>query len=297
MTNTEKPMYAEGTSNLVQPKFGPGMLLQHEDLELQTTYTQQLNRLMLKSLFGCGVVCGLDVSFDPKSRTITVKRGVAIDGYGDLIEVPRDHNILASENCQEPGEDLWVVLCRTVKYCVQRSTTCSDDDSTTQPTRAIYGYEIHIKPEFPSCACGCVKVTSGDGGTPEYSTDECYDSHQQLKCNCTCNGETQSNSECVLLARVKKDESEPEDTSVRRVVRPELLPNPASAPGQPSDPDEGDQNAELQAREKALFRLLKASKGMITTKDNKEDWNELVEEAMASETFEDGEFEKIDLQN
>ena len=48
----------KGTSTLVRPKFGPGMLLQADDLDSLTTYTRELNRLMFRSLFGCGVVCG-----------------------------------------------------------------------------------------------------------------------------------------------------------------------------------------------------------------------------------------------
>jgi hypothetical protein len=44
----------KGTSKLVRPRFGPGMLLQHEDLELLNTYTRDLSRLLFGSLFGWG---------------------------------------------------------------------------------------------------------------------------------------------------------------------------------------------------------------------------------------------------
>ena len=34
-----------GTSTLVRPRFEPGMLLQHDDLDQMTSYTRELNRL------------------------------------------------------------------------------------------------------------------------------------------------------------------------------------------------------------------------------------------------------------
>ena len=42
----------KGTSSLVRPRFEPGMLLQHDDLELMSSYTRELNRLMFRSMFG-----------------------------------------------------------------------------------------------------------------------------------------------------------------------------------------------------------------------------------------------------
>jgi hypothetical protein len=52
---------AAGTSTLTRATFSPGMLLQHADLEQLNSYTRDLSRLLFKSLFGCGVICGLKV--------------------------------------------------------------------------------------------------------------------------------------------------------------------------------------------------------------------------------------------
>ena len=41
-----------GISTLVRTKFGPGMLLQHEDLEQLNSYTRDLSRLMFRSFLG-----------------------------------------------------------------------------------------------------------------------------------------------------------------------------------------------------------------------------------------------------
>ena len=82
--NNQPLARARGTSTLVHAKFGPGMLLQHEDLEQLNIYTRELNRLMFRSLFGCGVVCGLVVGTDVKCGkvSVTVGSGLALDCQG-----------------------------------------------------------------------------------------------------------------------------------------------------------------------------------------------------------------------
>ncbi|QDT98539.1 hypothetical protein [Gimesia aquarii] len=156
-----------GKSTLVKPRFGPGMLLQHEDLEAQTAYTQELSRLLLRSLLGCGVVCGLEVE-EPHNRTtsnelinVKVKKGVALNCLGDLIHVPKDVEV--SVNISDIGSrgeiNLWVVLCRTTINCGTRNTMCPDDNQPKAiPTREYDGYEIGIykkssNDEF-NCKCG-----------------------------------------------------------------------------------------------------------------------------------------------
>src|SRR5262245_46922574 len=108
----------KGASTLVRPKFEPGMLLQHEDLNRLTTYTRELSRLLFRSLFGCGVICGLRVTSDNKcgKATITVASGIALNCSGDPIYVPKDQPVAINENCDpDPPTPLWVVLCPKVK--------------------------------------------------------------------------------------------------------------------------------------------------------------------------------------
>ena len=52
---------SKDNSKLVRTRFEQGMLLQHDDLNQMIEYTQNLSRLMFRSLFGCGVICGLVV--------------------------------------------------------------------------------------------------------------------------------------------------------------------------------------------------------------------------------------------
>jgi hypothetical protein len=82
MNTTPKTLAThKALSTLVRPKFGPGMLLEHGDLELLPAYTRELNRMMFRSLFGCGVVCGLrvDASEHCGKVRVTVECGLAID--------------------------------------------------------------------------------------------------------------------------------------------------------------------------------------------------------------------------
>ena len=85
MNNTNVTLATKpGTSTLVRAKFGPGMLLQHEDLEQLNLYTRDLSRLMFQSLFGCGVICGLVVGTkeDCGKLNVTVGAGVAPVRFG-----------------------------------------------------------------------------------------------------------------------------------------------------------------------------------------------------------------------
>ena len=80
-----------GLSTLVRPKFGPGMLLQHYDLELLNSHTRELSRLLIRSFFGCGVVCGLKVAATAEECggvIVQVETGVALTSGGDPVHVP-----------------------------------------------------------------------------------------------------------------------------------------------------------------------------------------------------------------
>src|SRR5260221_6885642 len=125
-----------GSSKLVRAKFGPGMLLQHEDLEQLNSYTRELSRLMFRSFFGCGVVCGLVVTGDEKCGKlfITVTAGLALDCNGDPIQLPKDRQFAVGDECEDIPGELWVILCGTTKYCSPRTAMCAaDDDDPTSP--------------------------------------------------------------------------------------------------------------------------------------------------------------------
>lgn len=229
---------SKGQSTLARARFGPGMLLHHDDLEQLNTYTRELNRLMFRSLFGCGVICGLVVKTDQKCGKVyvTVGAGLALDCAGDPVYVPKDHRLAIDEECdQNIPSPLWVVLCGTTKCCAPRTSMCAsdEDEAPSVCTRERDGFEIRIMSEPPRCVCHCPEVHYS---APPRETERrcgnrdnpCYFDHYDGKCGCSC-GDC-SDCECVLLARLDKidDERNPwsVDHRVRRFIRPEVMPDP-----------------------------------------------------------------------
>ena len=250
----------KGTSKLVRPRFGPGMLLQHEDLELLNSYTRDLSRLLFGSLFGCGVICGLVVKVGDKCGKvqITVGAGVALACSGDPIHVPSDQTFSLSDDCPpEISSPLWVVLCATSKCCAPRPSLCEsdDDESKSECTRERDGFEIRVLPQRPTCVCGCPEpeppeetanppveggpatgnttLTQVPGRTDCKCVDPtlpCYQDHYAGLCGCNCDDCSDCDCKCILLARVYREDGEEvkwlADHSVRRFIRPVLMRDP-----------------------------------------------------------------------
>src|ERR1043166_1163206 len=104
----------KGFSTLVRPKFGPGMRRQHDDLEQLSDYTRDLSRLLFRSFFGCGVVCGLCVKVQGQcgKMMVTVSPGLALDCTGDPIYVPKEQSLPIEDDCSGNQQGpLWVLLC------------------------------------------------------------------------------------------------------------------------------------------------------------------------------------------
>src|SRR5262245_50070639 len=110
-----------GFSALTQPWFSFGMVLEDEDLNLGVKYTRELTRLLFRSFFGCGVVCGLDVKAQPicngSKLRITVAKGLAMDCMGNPLHVAEFQTIDYAPDCKPFPEAIWVVLCYSEKRC------------------------------------------------------------------------------------------------------------------------------------------------------------------------------------
>jgi hypothetical protein len=241
-TNNDVVLRVKGTSTLARAKFGPGMLLQHDDLEQLNVYPRELSRLMFRSLFGCGVVCGLVVKAveDCGVITVTVGSGLALDCQGDPIYVPKADEVKIDEKCYPNlGDDLWIVLCGTQKCCSPRTSVCGsdDDDAPSACTRERDGYEIRVMRGKPDCVCACLKPRKeqkADACKCVDPEDECYKAHYAGVCGCDCEDCGKCDCDCVLLARIDrekdgKDKNHPEwksDHRVRRFVRPVLMRDP-----------------------------------------------------------------------
>ena len=287
----------KGPSTITRAKFGPGMLLQSEDLEQLNLYTRDLSRLLFRSFFGCGVVCGLTVSAkDSCGQTmVTVDAGVALGCIGDPIYVPKSVTFAATDGCDPDNRPspLWVWLCSCPKCCAPRTPSCGCDegDGTPACTREVDWYEIHLGTEKPECVCGCELPNSqGDSaasaaveakaGDPASASDQrtpddpcqcadpnsdCYKDHYAGVCGCKCD-----DSRCVMLARLKyvtkkPDTNEPGwivDYRVRRFIRPVLIRDPLAVDPEAPPPGANETLAKKTGAEKTGAKKTMAKKTM-----------------------------------
>jgi hypothetical protein len=250
---------------LERPLYAPGLILEDSDLTAGVDYTRDLSRLLFRSLFGCGVVCGLTVKVEEEcGLQVTVAPGLALDGCGDPVQVPRPatlkldkrHDVIAKPAANgQPGEpmkqDFWVVLCAGEKRCAPRTLVCDADEmeGAAQHTRARALAELSIAFERPKCICECEAAD----GQPNYAqmadrflpprvhanTDppagewpDCQRRHKEaVECapDCGCDGQCGCDC-CVLLAWVHWYPQEKAwgvlHKGVRRLIRPELGVDP-----------------------------------------------------------------------
>ncbi len=241
----------QGLGTLVKARFGAGMLLQHDDLDALATYTQELNRLMFRTLFGCGVMCGLVVSVEPPKcgkLSVRVAKGVALDSCGDPIAVNETQTITLDTECDPQfPTTLWVLLCAKFKCCAPRTSLCGsegDDDAPSVSTRERYGYEIRVVAEPPECACGCdpddeLKKSDCRCANPDQSCYRAQYAGECSACDCTggssggCGGDCAGDCgcDCVVLARLDLTAPQGEERwevshKVRRFIRPVLIEDP-----------------------------------------------------------------------
>jgi hypothetical protein len=247
MKTNDAPLAAgTGYSTLARARFGPGMLLQHDDLEQLNAYTRDLSRLMFGALFGCGVVCGLVV--DARAAhckvTVTVQGGLALDCHGDPIHVPRAQTLVLDDACIPDGTaSIWVALCGTEQCCAPRATTCGDDDdAATVCTRERDGFELRLLASRPDCVCGAPEPAQGAApGKRDDAGCRCADpeapahvDHYEGRCACDGDACIGCECDCVLLARLDRSGEGGNavwtaDHRVRRFVRPVLMRDPQVA--------------------------------------------------------------------
>lgn len=245
--------------------FTPGALLQADDLTGIGEYLKARERLMFRTLFGCGVMCGLVVhphEDECKKLHIVVDCGVALDCCGDPVEVPKAEELIVDCGITDT-KTFWVVMRRIEKGCAPRTAVCAeeDDEAPSVCTRLREGYEISLLDTKPECACGCeplsptpttaaaaAKVQSEPkrtvwgksrylaGADPCLCANprlDCYKKHYAGECCGTCGQDC--DCDWIVLAQVQNNSPDSEDTgwiadhSYRRFVRPVLMRDPQVA--------------------------------------------------------------------
>jgi len=236
------------TGDLVRPRYSPGLILEDSDLTAAVDYTRDLSRLLFRSLFGCGVVCGLRVSVDFESDLeVTVAPGLALDGCGDpvqlvepvTIRLGRQDGVLTERGAAQAGpkhRNLWVVLRGGEKPGALRELVSDADDfnDVSQPTRMRATAEVSILSKRPECLCQCkqppkdldgkestdyynditAKLFPLAGASPSTATPppppNCHEQHA-ARLDCAPDGGCGAGCDCdcgVLLARVHWFENE-----------------------------------------------------------------------------------------
>ena len=252
---------------LERPRYSPGLILEDSDLTSAVDYTRNLNRLLFRNLFGCGVVCGLTVGVETKcGLEITIAPGLALDGCGDPVELPKPVKFTLDEAQQRKLEEaeneeescFWVVLCGGEKHCAPRSLVCESDefDAVTQPTRVRAMAEVTLAFKRPECVCECSRPDEEEAAPPPQQHEQgpvasdnpddppretvveavfCHHDHEtRVECapDCGC-GTACACGCCVLLARI--EQQGPANAArtwtavmggVRRFIRPKLLDDP-----------------------------------------------------------------------
>lgn len=186
---------ASAVGLLERPLYAPGLILEDSDLTAGVDYTRSLSRLLFRSLFGCGVICGLTVKVEEDcGLKVEVAPGLALDGCGDPIQLPRPltivldktHDVIPRPDATgQRGDpkirDFWVSLCGGEKRCAPRTLVCDADEveGATQHTRARALAEASIAFEWPACICECSK----DDWSPANRTPQQIQDHYEQRAN------------------------------------------------------------------------------------------------------------------
>jgi hypothetical protein len=117
-------------------KFRDGMVVTADDLDAAMRYPASLLRTVLRSYFGCGVVCGLDLRVKQApgkepNWVVCVERGVAIDCEGYPVELCAPVELDLSPDacdCDPPPEEVCIAVRRiTSDEAPQDACSCDVD--------------------------------------------------------------------------------------------------------------------------------------------------------------------------
>ncbi|MDM0076904.1 hypothetical protein QTH90_21020 [Variovorax sp. J2P1-59] len=219
MNGTKKE--TTGRGSLSRPNFASGQLLEDDDLNASVAYTRNVVRLLLRSVFGAGIVCGLKVEAkrvnDDKGVGLIVSPGVAFDCAGNVIEV-EGQQTLTLERCDMSMHPLWVTLyydeCRSRPREVACDSACGKDAQTVS-TRLHEGFRIEViqAEKSPEGACRCGEVDDEGNDVPCFSSEP-------FSCGC----KTDAASGVVLAHIEVPANAEPlkvnDKVKPRRLIRP-----------------------------------------------------------------------------
>jgi hypothetical protein len=132
------------------------------DLLQEQSYFNEKRHLVNRMVLGWGVVCGLDVRWDPKKRELVVGTGMALDCCGHEIVVCEEQRVAFEdyeEQCrraqEKPDLEGKFVLCLEYDECnaepVDLPAVGCDDDERSEFNRIRDGFKLRIKNWKDAC--------------------------------------------------------------------------------------------------------------------------------------------------
>ena len=149
---------------------------------------------MFRSLFGCGVVCGLVVK--PDGSAARTRSPSARPGARLLAAIRstcrRTQRIVVDEDCDRRSRDdqLWVVLCGTAKCCAPAHAdvpVATTTRWTSMCTRERDGFEIRVvadRPNAPARASDEDEKANGGNGDTRGKRRRGERRDEESKCRC-----------------------------------------------------------------------------------------------------------------
>ena len=215
-------------------RFTDGMIVTADDLDTAMHYPTALLKTVLRSYFGCGVVCGLRLEKDPRAGdgdtyVLCVGAGVAFDCHGYPVELCGGIKLdLTPDPCVvDETPELYIAIRRaTVDEAPHDPCTCDTHDPRFQCSRIrdVVVVKAFAEIDATFCAteesttasaeCGCGGGT-GDGGSSQPTIEGLC--HCLKACEtCDCSAES-----WIVLGKVTRgDNGISVDHSRRRYVKP-----------------------------------------------------------------------------
>jgi hypothetical protein len=122
-----------------------GKVLGVADLETEQDYVRGADAQLARHVLGAGVVCGLDVTAGDAGEgpCIHVGAGLALDGWGRRIVVPRDAEVALP--AQSPWPTTMVVrLCHAVHEADFAASALGGDEDGSEAGTWVEGHRVEI---------------------------------------------------------------------------------------------------------------------------------------------------------
>src|SRR5258705_2561760 len=160
------------------------------DLIQEQSYFNEKRHLVNRMVLGWGVVCGLDVSWEPKKREFIVGTGMALDCCGREIIICESQRVVFDEydnQCRtahdKPDHEGKFVLCLEYDDCnaepVILPPVGCDDQERTEYNRVRDGFKLTIRkwddacPKQPYDHIACLNRFKHDANAQGQETRNC----------------------------------------------------------------------------------------------------------------------------